>query len=212
MMIFDTLIFDLEGVVIDTEPVWIHAATELLARRNIIYDNNKMQPLLIGTSLVEGIRILQQEYGFDGNPKELAKERMEIANGLLAREVNFMPGFPDFYKGVVAVYKTCIATSMYPEPFSYADKKLKLRELFNNNVFSIDEVGYVGKPNPSIFLYAAKQLNSIPERCIVIEDAPNGVEAAKRAGMYCIALTTSVSADKLGNADFIVDSFSQIEL
>jgi len=93
-----------------------------------------------------------------------------------------------------------------------ADQRLRLSELFNGNVFSVAEIGYVSKPNPDIFLYAARKLNSQPEHCLVIEDSPHGIEAAKRAGMRCIALTTTYTRDKLAQADLVVDSYSQIDL
>jgi beta-phosphoglucomutase-like phosphatase (HAD superfamily) len=72
-------------------------------------------------------------------------------------------------------------------------------------------VGHRSKPNPDIFLHAASRLDAKPENCLVIEDAPHGVEAAKRAGMKCIALTTTYDRQILCNADLVVDSFAQIE-
>ncbi|MFZ2643579.1 MAG: HAD-IA family hydrolase, partial [Verrucomicrobiia bacterium] len=63
---------------------------------------------------------------------------------------------------------------------------------------------------PDIFLHAASQLGSKPENCLVIEDAPHGVEAARRAGMRCIAITTTYDREKLRGAERVVDSFAEI--
>ncbi len=88
---------------------------------------------------------------------------------------------------------------------------MNLKCLFGENIFFISDVGGKGKPEPDIFLYAAKRLQSLVEECVVIEDAPLGIAAAKRAGMMCIALTTTYERAKLLEADVVVDDFAQIE-
>ena len=208
----NTIIFDAEGVVIDTEPMWDKSQKEFIGRRGLSYDRKKIKHLISGKSLVDGVKIMQKEYGFIGNPKKLAKERKIIIKKLFKSQLKFIVGFKDFNQKIKKRYKTCIATSMDKELLKIVDKKLKLLQLFDNKVFSIQEIGNVSKPNPNIFLYAANKLNSKPEDCLVIEDSPNGIEAAKRAGMKCIALTTTYSKDKLIKADLIVDSYPQIDL
>jgi beta-phosphoglucomutase-like phosphatase (HAD superfamily) len=66
------------------------------------------------------------------------------------------------------------------------------------------------KPNPELFLLAAERMGTEPANCVVIEDAPNGVQAAKAAGAKCIAVTNSASADKLQEADLVCDSLEWI--
>ena len=68
------------------------------------------------------------------------------------------------------------------------------------------------KPNPELFLLAAKGINIEPANCVVIEDAPNGVQAAKSAGAKCIAVTNSTTAENLSHADLICESLEQIDL
>lgn len=207
------IIFDLEGVIIDSErKVWEQEATEFLRNHGHVYNRDEVKHLLMGKTLEEGIVILQQHHGFTGNVKVLAQERRDIATRLFKEEVTFIPGFQDFYKNISKKYKIAIATSL-ERPFLEAiDAYLHLTTLFNNHVYSIADIGYISKPNPDIFLYAAKQLRVEPKNCMVIEDSPHGVEAAKRAGMKCIALTTSVGRDKLTKADVIVDNYKEIKL
>ncbi|HKL77186.1 MAG TPA: HAD-IA family hydrolase, partial [Gammaproteobacteria bacterium] len=69
-----------------------------------------------------------------------------------------------------------------------------------------------GKPHPDLFLAAANGLNSAPEHCLVIEDAPHGIEAARRAGMRCYGLATTYDSEKLCLADRIFDDFADIPL
>ena len=73
-------------------------------------------------------------------------------------------------------------------------------------------MNYVSKPEPDIFLHAAKMLGENPANCLIVEDAPAGVAAAKRAGMSCVALSTTHGREHLLDADQIVDSFSEINL
>jgi beta-phosphoglucomutase-like phosphatase (HAD superfamily) len=68
------------------------------------------------------------------------------------------------------------------------------------------------KPDPELFLLAAERMGIKPENCVVLEDAPNGVQAAKAAGAKCIAVINSTTADNLKEADFICDSLEQINL
>jgi beta-phosphoglucomutase-like phosphatase (HAD superfamily) len=69
-----------------------------------------------------------------------------------------------------------------------------------------------GKPDPTLFLKAARQIDVPPERCVVVEDAVAGVEAAKRAGMKCIAVTTSNPAQALDEADVVVERLDELPL
>jgi len=68
------------------------------------------------------------------------------------------------------------------------------------------------KPDPQLFLLAAERMGISPERCVVIEDAPNGVEAAKAARTKCIAVTNSTTSEKLSQADMICDSLEEINI
>jgi beta-phosphoglucomutase-like phosphatase (HAD superfamily) len=208
----DTILFDLEGVIIDSGPIWEMADTLFVARRNYVFDNSMMMPLMAGKTLEEGVEILREHYPFAGDAKELAQERREIINELFQKKIKFIPGFLAFHKRISSKYKLAIGTSLEKQYLAAVDLHHHLSELFDDHVYSIADVNYVSKPNPDIFLYAASKVGSKPEQCVVIEDAPNGVEAAKRAGMKVIALTTGVSKEKLASADQIVDSYSEISL
>lgn len=205
-----TIIFDAEGVVFDSEPVWDRAQVEFLKRRGIAYKRDELKPLLTGRSLVEGVRVMQELYGFSGEPEILAQERFSIVKEYLAIDIHFIDGFRDFHQLVWEKYKICIATAMHRALFEIVEKTLNLKALFAKNIFFIEDVGGKGKPEPDIFLHAAVKLQSRVEECVVIEDAPLGLSAAKRAGMRCIALTATYKRERLQEADVIVDNFAQI--
>jgi beta-phosphoglucomutase-like phosphatase (HAD superfamily) len=208
----DTLVFDGEGVVIDTEPLWDRGQEEFLRRRGAVYDRGKVKHLLAGRSMVEGVRLLQAEYGFGGDPEALAQERIAIVEDLFRREAQFVPGFLQFYERVRPTFKTCIATMMPKPLLDIVVARLELGKLFGNHIYCPNSDSLPGKPAPDLFLYAARQLQSPAETCIVIEDSPVGIEAARRARMYCIGIATTFSPDKLTLADMVVSSFDEIEL
>lgn len=208
----DTIIFDGEGIVVDTETIWDKGQEEFLRRRGFVYDRERIKPLLTGRSLAEGVEVMKQEYKFEGDTEALARERADIIRDLFAHEVCFIEGFLEFFESVRGRYKTCIATAMDQGLLELVDHRLSLSALFENKIYTLVDVGHRSKPNPDIFLYAAQQLRSSPENCIVIEDAPHGIDAARRAGMRCIAISTTYDCEKLQNADVVVNSYSEIDL
>ena len=207
-----TIIFDADGVVIDSEKIWDEAQAEFSRRRGLPYERAKLKPLMAGRSQAEAIEIFKKEYGLSEDAQSLAAERMELVKRGFEEGVEFMSGFREFFQRVRSDYKTCIATSMPEELLAVVDGRLGLSKLFGDRIFSLIAVGYRSKPNPAIFLHAAKQLNAEPANCLVIEDAPHGVEAARRAGMKCIGLATTFDRQTLSRADRVVNSFAEIDL
>lgn len=212
MNIKQAIIFDLEGVVIDTEPIWDEINIEFLARRNIKPDLHAIKLQTMGRTIEEGIAVMMKDYGFKGNLTNMVNERRKIAENLLLKEINFIAGFEDFFKSVKDLYQVAVATSMERLFFNDVDKRLNLTHLFNGHIYSIEDIGFVSKPNPEIFLHAAFKLGVKPQDCTVIEDSPHGVTAANRAHMYSIAITTTTTKEKLEHADLIVDKYNEIKI
>ncbi len=206
------ILFDCDGVVLDSETVWDRCESEFLGRRGIAFDAARTKPLITGLGQRAGVLLLQEQYGVAGDPDALVRERLEIIRALFEREVRFTPGFPEFYEEKVrGRYATCIATSMPQELFAVADRKLGIAHFFGDRVYFPSHVGGRAKPAPDIFLYAAAQLGAPPERCLVIEDSPRGLEAARRAGMASIGLATTHGPELLRQADRVAASFAEIE-
>jgi len=202
----DTIIFDAEGVVIDSEPIWDQSQKEFLRRRGLHYDRARTKPLLAGRSIPEGAAILKQEYGLEGDVAALARERMEIVRSLFERELEFIPGFPDFFERIRGTFKTCLATVMPRRFLDVAVARLDLEKYFGTAIYDAESLSLQSKPAPDLFLYAARKLGSEPRSCVVIEDSPNGIEAARRAGMKSIGLATTFEPELL-RADYVVLSY-----
>lgn len=209
----EAILFDCDGVVLDSETVWDRCETEFLRRRGIAFDIERTKPLITGLGQRAGVLLLQEQYGVEGDPDDLVRERLEIIRGLFEREVRFTAGFPEFYEEKVrGRYATCIATSMPEELFTVADRRLGISRFFGGRVYFPSHVGGRAKPEPDIFLYAAAQLGAPPDRCLVLEDSPRGIEAARRAGMTVIGLATTHEKPMLAGADRVVSSFAEITL
>ncbi|MFL6260612.1 MAG: HAD family hydrolase [Thermoanaerobaculia bacterium] len=209
----EAILFDCDGVVLDSETIWDRCEEEFLRRRGIAFDVARTKPLITGLSQQAGVLLLQEQYGVEGDPEALVAERLEIIRGMFEREVRFTEGFPEFFEGEVrSRYATCIATSMPEELFAVADRKLGISRFFGSRVYFPTHVGGRAKPEPDLFLYAARQLGAPPDRCLVIEDSPRGIEAARRAGMPVVGLATTHGKELLGRADRVVGSFGEIEL
>jgi HAD superfamily hydrolase (TIGR01509 family) len=208
----DTIIFDADGVILDSEKLWDKGQEEFLRRRGFKYDRDKLKHLMTSTSPAEGVLVMQKHHGFTGDPDVLARERIQIVRNLFETELSLMEGFLDFFNSVRNTHKTCIATSLDEELLSIAERKLGLAALFGPNIFTIAQVGNKGKPDPAVFLYAAQKMASRAEQCLAIEDSPYGITAAKRAGMRCIGLATTYGREMLYEADTVVQTFDQITI
>ncbi|MEW6299578.1 MAG: HAD family phosphatase [Thermodesulfobacteriota bacterium] len=206
------IIFDAEGVVIDSEAVWDHGQAEFLRRRGVAYDRESLKSVLTGRSLVDGVRVMQERYGFPGDPDALAEERKAIVRDLFATAVSWVDGFEGFYARIRGCYRTALATCLDPDLLAVVERRLHLSALFRGRVFSLADVGFVAKPDPALFLYAARVLQTPAAQCLVIEDAPLGVEAAKRAGMRCVALTTTYDRSRLLQADVVIAQYAQLDI
>jgi beta-phosphoglucomutase len=209
------VIFDCDGVVLDSETIWDRCETEFLARRGLAFDIARTKPLITGLGQKDGVLLLQQQYGVQGDPDALVAERLEIIGEMFAREVRYTEGFVDFFESRVrGRFPTCIATSMPRELFAVADRKLGIAHFFGERIYFPSDVGGRAKPAPDLFLFAAAQLGEPPDRCLVIEDSPRGLEAARRAGIRSIGLATTHDAEMLvaAGADWVVASFGEIVL
>lgn len=207
------VIFDLDGVVIDTESIADASNIEFLKRYNLTYDRSAVKHLLCGRSLLDGTKELMEFYGIESDPCVVMQERLDVRKDMYAERVKFVEGFMDFFERVrEKKFKTCLATSSHPELVDVADAKLDLQKMFYEHIFTVADVGGASKPAPDLFLYAAKRLGVSPNECLVIEDSPAGIQAALNAGMRVIGITTTFPIEKLVHATKVIHKFSEINL
>ena len=206
------VIFDADGVIIDSERIWDLAQEEFLRRRGIAYDRDRVKPLCMSNSAVGAIRALQELYGFEGDPEEMSRERIGLVREHYQKGIPLVDGFEAFHDAIRGQYLTAVATAMERGLLETVAERLGLGQRFGGHIYTIADVGDVPKPNPDIFLHAAMRLGAAPAECLVIEDSPNGIQAARRAGMRCLALTTTFGPATLAGADAVVAGFAGIPL
>jgi len=205
------IIFDLDGVIINSEILWDACAHELLQYFGLTYRREQSKHLCTGKTFVEGTTILKDIYRIPEDLTQLIKRRKTIIRRLYAEKIDFLDGFPKIRPYLQnRNLKTAIATSCDRELVTIVDDKLGLTKIFREHIYTLDLVNFRSKPNPDLFLYTARQLKVAPEVCVVIEDSPNGVQAAKNARMQCIGLTGTYSADILSTADVIANNYDEI--
>lgn len=206
-------IFDLDGVIINSEAIFDIADTEFFYRRGIHYKREEVISIVMGKGFRESTAILKEIYTLGENIEKLVEERRKILAEAYETWIDFTANFKEFHTALIEQnIRTCIATASDNELLAIVDRKLGLSEIFKGKIFTIADVQHKSKPDPAVFLYAASHVSAVPDECVVIEDSPNGILAAKNAGMLCIALTTTHTRDKLNLADVVVDTFHEIQI
>jgi beta-phosphoglucomutase-like phosphatase (HAD superfamily) len=190
------LIFDMDGTMIDSMPFHAQSWITFTQRHNIRMDVND---LLARTTGRTGAECMNELFGRAVDAEEawaLIAEKEAIYRELFAPVFREVAGFTAFAQQALArPLKLGVGTAGDKHNIAFAFSHLKL-PFAPHAVVGGDE-GLPGKPEPAIFLEASKRINTRPEACIVFEDAPFGIEAARRAGMYAVAICTSHTAAEL---------------
>lgn len=198
----------MDGVLLDSENLTSEAAIQYFGRKGFKVKHEDFIPFY-GTGEKGFFGGVAEKYDIPYNNSEEAHNIYMIYAELAKDKIGPLPGVVDFIqtckrKGL----KMAVATSA-----GNLKMIINLKLLgFNNNVFDALICGNDitnNKPNPEIFITAANKLGLNPVDCLVVEDAPSGVEAAKKSGAKCLALLTSFPADKLQAADWIVKDLGE---
>lgn len=185
-MQIDGIIFDLDGLMIDSEGLHFEAWLALLAGHHATLTDDDYQTMIGMDSLVCAHYVLDRT-GAPGTPEQLLERRWGIAIGLLQQGIEPAPGLLDL---LVELERRQIALAVASNsPLAYTRQALiaiGLADRFSC-VLTADQVAE-GKPAPDVYRAAATCLGIAPERCLALEDSPIGMQAALAAGMHCIAV------------------------
>lgn len=202
------VIFDLNGTVLEDEGIYGQAFNSVLKSLGI--DSKTEFPQEKGIGVKENWTKFIEKYGIktDKSLEELTKETQTAYLDLLP-SVKVRAGFEDLVdKFRDQQAQIALATSNTWEQTDKILDTLGLQDTFNV-VTTSEEVLY-NKPDPGIFTVTADKLGVERFDCLVIEDSPAGVEAAKRAGMKVIAISSDGETEKLMDADFVLEGFPEI--
>jgi len=177
------VIFDMDGVLVDSEPFGFEALRRVMARFGLGYTEEENAEFL-GRTTLESCRILKDRHGLPDSAETLANLYIEGMLAQIGKGPIPMAGVPDVLEQVRARgYRLALASSAEVRVIHANLTALALDPLFEA-VVSGTQVAH-GKPAPDVFLAAADRLAVAPDRCLVIEDSRNGLLAAKAAGMRC---------------------------
>jgi HAD superfamily hydrolase (TIGR01509 family) len=175
----ELVIFDCDGVLVDSEPISLARLTENLQRIGVPIDLDTVARRFTGTSMTSIMAHIATDYGVPTPEGFVDAVRAETLRAFDA-ELTAIAGA----RAVLETMRTrrCVASSSDPRRLRHALALTGLLDLFGGHVFSATMVAR-GKPFPDLFLYAAGQMGVAPEACLVIEDSVPGVTAARAAGM-----------------------------
>ncbi|RDI55158.1 HAD family hydrolase [Microvirga subterranea] len=178
------LIFDCDGVLVDSEPLSCRIDAEVLTGLGVPYTAEEIARSFVGVSQKDMIARISAERGLT-LPDDLGDR---INRALFARFETDLKAIDGVRDAILALpYRRCVASSSLPQRIALSLRVTGLADLFEN-VFSASEVRH-GKPAPDLFLHAALRMEADPATCIVIEDSIAGVQAARAAGMRVIGFT-----------------------
>jgi HAD superfamily hydrolase (TIGR01509 family) len=214
----EAVIFDMDGVIVRSEEAWIQSEREFLEGRGIFLGDGGWEEFqrrhasyLAGRNQTEAARFYQEVFGLKTSVEEIRRERMAIVRRYFS-EVQLIQGAREL---IAALWegglKLGLASGSPLELIELVLRNYDLEQFFSA-VISGDQL-HEGKPNPTIYLLAARELGVEPERCLVFEDAPNGVRAAKAAGMQCVYILNPAlcwAGEMI--PDFVLESFAQLDL
>ena len=205
------VIFDMDGVLTDSEPLINEASVKMFAELGVKVQPEDFYPY-VGTGEKQYIGGVAEKYGVTIDLFEAKKRTYEIYLKLAPRKLRSFPGAVDLVQRCCNEgWKIGLASSADMIKIEANMTQIGLPVETWDAVTGADHVEHK-KPAPDIFLAAAKQLDLMPDQCVVIEDASHGVQAAKSAGMRCVAVTHTFTADQLTQADLIKDTIGEINL
>jgi beta-phosphoglucomutase family hydrolase len=207
-------IFDMDGTIVDNMAFHTKSWLEFFARRGHSVDADEFFRSTAGRQGHEIMRTYLGEHITKEDSALLDAEKEELYRELYAPHLEAVAGFDQFIADAQdADVRLAVATAAPPANIVFTLDGLDLRRHFDAVVGAADVAR--GKPNPDVFLLAAERCGVAPRQCIVFEDAPLGVEAARRAGMPCVVLSTTLPASAFAEFDnviAIVRDFSELNI
>ena len=179
------LIFDCDGVLVDSEPLSIAVLIDMVAHQGVQITPEEAYQRFLGRSVASMTATLWDEYGIETDIDFLEHMRSELF-ARFHKELKAIDGIGETLDRLDM--PRCVASSSQPERIRYSLELTGLLGKLEPHIFSATMVKN-GKPAPDLFLHAADQMQVAPGNCIVIEDSPAGIVAAKAAGMRVFAFT-----------------------
>ena len=206
----EAVVFDLDGVLIQSEEVWDAVRERYVRERGGRYDI-EVQRAMMGMSAPEWSTYLADEAGVPEAPAQINADVVDRMLEAYRRELPLLPGAVEVVGRIAARFPLALASSSNRAIFEEVLRLAGLADAFQATVSS-EEVPQ-GKPAPDLYLEAARRLGVAPERCAAVEDSHSGIRSAHAAGMRVIAIPNASyppDPDALALADVVLKSLDQL--
>ncbi|HUZ15285.1 MAG TPA: HAD family phosphatase [Gaiellaceae bacterium] len=204
------VVFDLDGVLLQSEEVWDAVRERYVRERGGRYDD-EVQRAMMGMSAPEWSAFLHEDAGVPGTPEQINADVVELMLEAYRRDLPLLPGAVDVVRRIAAQFRLALASSSNRAIFEEVLRLAGIADCFQATVSS-EEVAR-GKPAPDVYLEAARRLGVVPERCAAVEDSHAGIRSAHAAGMRVIAIPNPSyppDDESLAVADAVVESLDAL--
>ena len=204
------VVFDLDGVLIQSEEVWDAVRERFTRERGGRYDE-EIQRAMMGMSSTEWSRYLHDNAGIPDEPKEINAEVVRRMLGAYETELPLIDGAQDAVRRLAGEFRLAVASSSNRPLIDAVLRAAELESYFEATVSS-EEVTH-GKPAPDVYLEAARRLGTEPAHCAAVEDSHGGIRSAKAEGMRVIAIPNPSyppDEESLAQADVTLDSLDDL--
>jgi len=208
--VVDAVVFDLDGVIVDSEQVWDEVREAYTRERGGTYTDRATRDMM-GMSSLEWSRYMADELGVPETPERINADVVDRMLERYGSDPPLIPGAVDAVRRIAARWPVAIASSSNPELIEVVVRVTGLGDVFRVAVSS-QEVPR-GKPAPDVYLEAARRLGADPVRCAAVEDSHNGIRSAKAAGMRVVAVPNPhfpPADEALAEADVVLPSISEL--
>jgi HAD superfamily hydrolase (TIGR01509 family) len=206
----EAVVFDLDGLLLDSEHLWDEVREELTRERGGRW-HDRAQADMMGMSSVEWSRYMHDELGLSESPQQLSAEVVRRMEGRYRERLPLLPGAREAVERLAARWPLALASSSNRPLIDLALEVSGLAPLFRMTVSS-EEVAH-GKPAPDVYLEAARRLSVDPTRASAIEDSHNGILSAAAAGMLVVAIPNRrfpPRAEALAKAAVVLESLDDL--
>jgi HAD superfamily hydrolase (TIGR01509 family) len=204
------VVFDLDGVIVDSEHVW-DAAREAVARERGGRWHENAQRDMMGMSSVEWSRYMHDVIGLEDSPEEISAEVVRRLEGIYREELPLIEGAPEAVARLAGRWPLGVASSSNRRIIDLVLELADLDRFFRATVSS--EKVPRGKPAPDVYLEAARRLGADPRKCAAVEDSHNGILSAGAAGMRVVAIPNTrypPGEEALAAADVEIRSITEL--
>ena len=205
------VVFDLDGVIVDSEQVWDEVREALVRERGGRWSESAQSDMM-GMSSPEWSRYLHEELGLQEPPGEINDEVVRRMLVRYSEELPLLEGAVAAVRRLALDFRLAVASSSNRPLIDAVLEHARITALFEATVSS-EEVAR-GKPAPDVYLEAARRLGVAPSRCAAVEDSSNGLRSAHAAGMRVVAFPNRrypPAADALALADLVLDSLDELD-